>query len=250
MRDSIQYASRIQRSLLPDPKLMEESSSEYFCLWEPRDIDGGDMYWVRQDRRGYFVALFDCTGHGVPGALMTTIAVSALNIAFAETADPARLISRVNQIVKHMLGQEIDGGLSDDGLEMGVCHVEPERMRMTYSGAKFELLSMNGKDTEIIKGDKSGLGYRHVDYDRKFTNHSIRVRPGQKFYMYTDGITDQIGGNRRRAFGRKRLVSLLGDITSVPLRGQEAAITQAFANYQGAEARRDDVSMIGFMPIR
>ena len=247
---SIQYASRIQRALLPSDGVLHDIFAEHFCIWEPRDVVGGDMYWVREDRRGYFVSLFDCTGHGVPGALMTTIAVSALSVAFAETGDPSRLIARVNKAIKLALGQHDEEGPSDDGLEMGICLVEPERMRVTYAGARFELVSAVGDSIEVIKGDKNGLGYRHVPFDCRFTNHSIRLKPGQRLYMHTDGIIDQIGGNRRRAFGRKRLMKLLGDTVHMPLPKQGAAITSALADYQGGEVRRDDVSMIGFMPTR
>ncbi len=245
---SIQYASRIQRALLPSDGVLRDMCPEHFCIWEPRDVVGGDMYWVREDRHGYVVCLFDCTGHGVPGALMTTIAVSALSVAFAETGDPARLIARVNKAVKQALGQHEEDGPSDDGLEMGICLVEPERRRVTFAGARFELLSAVGDSIDVIKGDKHGVGYRRVPFESRFTNHSIRLKPGQRLYMYSDGIIDQIGGNRRRAFGRKRLTTLLRGLAHMPLPKQGAAITSALADYQGGEARRDDVSMIGFMP--
>lgn len=249
MRDSIQYASRIQRSLLPSDSLLSETFGGHFCLWQPRDVVGGDMYWVREDRRGYFVVLFDCTGHGVPGALMTTISVAALNIAFTETGDPGRLMTRVNQIIKESLGQVEQEGLSDDGLEMGVCLVEPDRMRVTYAGARFELLSVSPKETKLIKGEKTGIGYRHVPYDRRFKTQSIRLERGQRFYMYSDGVTDQIGGERRRAFGRKRLLKLIEDVGHLPMAPQGDAIEVALDKYRGTEPRRDDVSMIGFKPL-
>ena len=180
--------------------------------------------------------------------MMTTIAVSALSVAFAETGDPARLIARVNKAIKQALGQHEEDGPSDDGLEMGICLVEPERRRVTFAGARFELLSAVGDSIDVIKGDKHGVGYRRVPFDCRFSNHSIRLKPGQRLYMYSDGIIDQIGGNRRRAFGRKRLTTLLRGLAHMPLPKQGAAITSALADYQGGEARRDDVSMIGFMP--
>ncbi|MDJ0972811.1 MAG: transporter substrate-binding domain-containing protein, partial [Kiloniellales bacterium] len=247
---SIQYASRIQRALLPSDGVLRDLCPEHFCIWEPRDVVGGDMYWVGEDRHGYVVCLFDCTGHGVPGALMTTIAVSALSVAFAETGDPSRLIARVNKAIKQALGQHEEEGPSDDGLEMGICLVEPERGRVTFAGARFELLSVVGDSMDVIKGDKHGVGYRRVPFESRFTNHSIRLKPGQRLYMYSDGIIDQIGGNRRRAFGRKRLMKLLRGLAHMPLPKQGAAIVGALADYQGGEARRDDVSMIGFMPTR
>jgi ABC-type amino acid transport substrate-binding protein/PAS domain-containing protein len=250
MTDSIRYASRIQRSLLPKDEVLRELFSDHLVIWEPRDVVGGDLYWIKKDRNGYFFVLFDCTGHGVPGALMTIITTSALNVAFTETNDPARLVARVNQIIKDALDQQKgDVGDSDDGVEMGVCLVEPDRMRATFAGAKFDLILSEGTDFKIIKGDKSSIGYRHVDFDRKFTNHNIRLRPGQRFYLYTDGITDQVGGEKRRSFGRKRLMELLKNVSHLPLTNQETHLKHAFEEFQGSESRRDDFSLIGIMPL-
>ncbi len=250
LTDSIRYASRIQRSLLPADKDIRRLMKNSFIIWEPRDVVGGDLYWVKEDKHGYFCVLFDCTGHGVPGALMTTIAVSALEVAFTTTADPARLISRVNQLVKDALDQTTESkGDSDDGLEMGICLVEPERNRLTYAGARFDLMFHQDNGVEIIRGDKSGVGYRNVDNERKFTSHSIRLRPGQRFYMYSDGVTDQIGGERRRAFGRKRLIELVKNTASFPMDIQKEEILKSLKEFQGDEHRRDDLSMVGFMPV-
>jgi serine phosphatase RsbU (regulator of sigma subunit) len=250
MADSIRYASKIQRSLLPSEVLLKRLIADYFIIWEPRDVVGGDMYWIKEDRHGYFVTLFDCTGHGVPGALLTTITTSALNVAFNETADPARLISQVNRSIKNSLGQikGIDGD-SDDGVEMGICFIEPDRMRATFSGAKFNLVIGQGSDFQVIKGDKSSVGYRHVELDYKFTNHSIRLQRGQRFYLYSDGITDQIGGEKRRAFGRKRMMNILNSVALLPMAQQGAQLKSTFERYHGLESRRDDVSFIGFKPL-
>ena len=249
--DSIRYASRIQRSFLPKDEMLKGLFADHFAIWKPRDVVGGDMYWIKEDRRGYFCVLFDCTGHGVPGALMTTIAVSALDVAFTETGDPARLMARANQYVKNALNQHSGvPGESDDGLEMGICLIEPDRMRAIYAGARFDLIFGQGGEFEVIKGEKSGIGYRSVPFERKFTNHLIRLRPGQRFYLYTDGVTDQIGGPKGRAFGRKRLIELIKQSSHLPMSDQREHIVRSFAAYQGAEPRRDDVSLFGFTPIR
>jgi PAS domain S-box-containing protein len=249
--DSIRYASRIQQALLPKPELLHRLCADHFVIWEPRDVVGGDMYWIREDRRGYFCALFDCTGHGVPGALMTTIAASALNVAFTETGDPARLLARANQYVKAALDQRRGTeGLSDDGLEMGICLIEPDRQRVTFAGARFDLIHGHGQDFDVIKGDKAGLGYRSIPSDRRYTNHTIRLRPGVRFYLYSDGISDQIGGPNRRAFGRKRLMETIARTANLPMPLQGKEIMETYDAWQGDETRRDDVSMLGFIPIR
>lgn len=247
--ESVRYASRIQRSLLPSEDVARELLADHFVLWEPRDVVGGDLYWMRREKRGLMMVLFDCTGHGVPGALMTTIAISALNAAFAETADPARLIARVHRHVKIALRQDTNEAHSDDGLELGVCLVEPERHQLIFSGARFPLLIMENSEIRMIAGDKSGIGYSHVNMDYKFTNHHISLKPGMKFYMYSDGINDQIGGPKRRGFGRKRLNKILIQNQHLPMATQKQNIYSVFTEYQGQEIRRDDVSMVGFMPI-
>ena len=246
---SIEYASRIQRSVLTSEDNLKEYFSDSMVIWQPRDVVGGDLYWIRPEKSGCMLAVLDCTGHGVPGALMTTIAVSALDNAFRDTGDPARLIARVNQSVKQALQQDGKFGEADDGLELGVCLVENERKRLTFAGARFELMISRGTEIESIKGDKSGVGYRHVGMDQKFTNHSIRIRPGMSFYMTTDGMVDQIGGNKRRAFGKRRIMEILAEHTSRPMAEQREHMLTAFDAYQGAELRRDDVTLFGFAPI-
>ena len=247
--ESVRYASRIQRSLLPSEDPVRELLADHFVLWEPRDVVGGDLYWIRREKKGVMIVLFDCTGHGVPGALMTTIAISALNAAFAETADPARLIARVHRHVKTALRQDTNEGYSDDGLELGVCLVEPERRILVFSGARFPLLIMENGEMRMIAGDKSGVGYRHVNIGYKFTNHRIGLKPGMKFYMYSDGINDQIGGPKRRGFGRKRINEILIQNQHLPMPVQKQEFYSVFTEYQGQETRRDDLSMVGFMPI-
>ncbi len=247
--ESVQYASRIQRSLLPSEDPVRELLADHFVLWEPRDVVGGDLYWIRREKKGVMIVLFDCTGHGVPGALMTTIAISALNAAFAETADPARLIARVHRYVKIALRQDTSESHSDDGLELGVCLIEPERQILVFSGARFPLLIMENGAIRMIAGDKSGIGYRHVNMDYKFTNHRISLKPGMKFYMYSDGINDQIGGPKRRGFGRKRINEILIRNQHLSMSVQKQNLYSIFTEYQGQEVRRDDVSMVGFMPI-
>ncbi len=247
--ESVQYASRIQRSLLPPASILTEGLDDHFVIWQPKDVVGGDLYWVKRDSKGLMIVLFDCTGHGVPGALMTTIAVSAIDHAFDETGDPARLIRQVHQRVKIALNQDGDEGLSDDGLEMGVCLVERERGRLTFAGARFELLVFKDGEVDIVKGEKAGVGYRRFAMDQSFTNHQMKIEPGTTFVMFSDGATDQIGGEKRRMFGKKRLCRTLLSVQGKPLEEQGNTLIQKIEAYQKDEVRRDDITIIGFLPI-
>ncbi len=250
IRESVEYASNIQRSALPSPDVLTGALGEHFVIWEPRDVVGGDIYWSRPVQDGHILAVADCTGHGVPGAFVTLIATGALQQALAEhpDGDPAKLIARMNRFVKSALRQDQDEGQADDGLELGVCRISERSGRVTYAGARFSLWMLPGGAVEEIKGEKAGIGYRRAPMDFEITNHKLTVTPDTVLYMVSDGITDQIGGEKQRSFGKKRLAKLFQDHRGLPMEEQKTRFLDAFQAYQGDQLRRDDVTMIGFRP--
>jgi len=249
--ESIAYASRIQRSLLPPDRLFKAMFVDHFMVWQPRDVVGGDLYWLRMCDQGELVVLADCTGHGVPGAFMTIIATGALDQALAENpaGDPGALITRMNQLVKAALGQDAEDGESDDGLELGICRFNTEEGELTFAGARFFLWASGDDGLEEVKGDKAGIGYRRTSRDQTFTDHKLKIGLGARYYMTSDGAIDQIGGERRRAFGKRRIREQLEANMERSLDEQAAAVLAALAEHQGDEARRDDVTMVGLQPF-
>lgn len=248
--ESIQYSSRIQRSVLPDRGVLEHALADHFIIWEPKDVVGGDIYLHRTCEDGFLLMVIDCTGHGVPGALMTMIVTGALDQALADVPDgnPASLLERINQLVKGVLGQDSDMGEADDGLEIGLCRIEGTGTTLTFAGARFELWQVDGDGLTVIKGDKPGLGYRHCQMTQTFTNHPIEIDDSRSFYMTSDGMIDQIGGEKRRSFGKRRLQAALLENADLPLADQARAVQDAFSSFQGSEPRRDDVTLMGFKP--
>ena len=246
---SIQYATRIQRSVLPPDEYLAEDTADHFIIWEPHDMVGGDIYWYRRTTDGFLVILTDCTGHGVPGAFMSLIATGAVDRALRETPDgnPARLIHDINRSVKRTLGQDRDDGDSDDGLELGICLVEPRNNQISFAGARFSLFHANATGINEIKGDKTGVGYRRVPIDQTFTNHAVKIHADSAFYMTSDGLTDQVGGSRGRMFGKKRFVTLLAELQGKPMSEQKTAIYDALIAYQGDQVRRD-MSPLSVLP--
>ena len=244
---SIEYATRIQYSILPPSNLLSSVTPEHFIIWEPRDQVGGDMYWCYPWGLGKIVALGDCTGHGVPGAFMTMITNGALEMGLLETrpGDTATLLNRVHQLIQETLGQDLEDGQSDDGLELGVFYLPPDRSRIVYSGARFSLFTARDGELTEIKGDRKGIGYRGIPRDVKFTTHELTDLDGAFLYMTTDGLIDQIGGERRRSFGKRRFRDLLLEMHDKPVAEQQELLTNALIEHQGTELRRDDVSVIG-----
>jgi serine phosphatase RsbU (regulator of sigma subunit) len=234
--------------LLPPPSSLEQAFDDYFVWWEPRDVVGGDFYWLRACDSGNLLIVCDCTGHGVPGAFMTIIGTGALNQALNEhpDGDPAAILSHMNRFVKQTLLQDTDEGHADDGMELGICRIDGAGRYLDYAGARFSLIVSDGKEVRDIKGDKTGIGYRRSDLEFKFTNHHVEKLPGMTFYLYSDGIVDQIGGPRRRSYGRKRFMRALADIRDRPMAEQSKALQEILRNYQDDEVRRDDVTVVGF----
>ncbi len=265
---SIRYAANIQQAILPPPAALEVAFADHFMLWEPRDVVGGDFYWVGPWGKGTLALLGDCTGHGVPGAFMTLITAGALERARAIVpgGDLPGLIQTVHRLVQETLGQHqpaggttigMDGDHdgdpaadrmsgSDDGLELGACYLPPDGGAMWFAGARFSLFMEHHGDVVEIKGSKSGLGYRGIPPHQTYPAERLVLEPGQRFYMTTDGLVDQIGGPRRKMFGKKRFKTFLRETAGQPMAAQKPALLDALVRYQGTEARRDDVAVLGF----
>lgn len=249
VRSSINYASRIQRSFLPEENILNKFSQDSFVIWKPKDVIGGDCYWVDQTEKGFFVAIIDCTGHGVPGALMTFVVISILDRLLSQQRhldDPAALLSQMNRLVKETLGQYDESSESNDGMDGAFCYVDLENKQLTFAGANTPLLYVEDGHLHHIKPDKHSIGYVHSGLDLTFTNQTLELKEGMRFYLTTDGIIDQIGGEKRIAFGKKRLMEVIYENHMKPMVEQQAIILEKYNNYKGDESQRDDNTMIAF----
>ena len=179
---------------------------------------------------------------------MTLISTGALDRALINLApgNVGGLIQRMHRFVQSLLGQENEDGDSDDGLELGVCYLDGNRERITFAGARFELFIVQDGEVSQVKGTKAGIGYRGISQDQIYASVDIPVEGDMTFYLTSDGLVDQVGGERRRMFGKRRFRELLVDLGEMPLSDQKERILQALVDYQGGEVRRDDVSVIAF----
>ncbi len=245
---SINYASNIQRSMLPPEDSFVHAFKDHFLIWEPRDVVGGDIYWNTPWGGGVLVVLADCTGHGVPGAFMTLISSGALdraleNVPAGKVAD---LVQYMHQLVQLSLGQEGEKGESDDGLELGAVYLSSGMKHLTFVGARFSLFIVEDDEVSELKGTNRGIGYRGIPFRQAYRESTQPLRADCSYYLSTDGLIDQVGGERRRMFGKRRFKALLQEIEQLPMSEQKLRIKAALMAYQGDEVRRDDVSLIGF----
>jgi len=247
LQDSIEYASTIQRSFVKDISLIKNSVTDAFSIWQPRDKVGGDLYIHEESAEGILFGVIDCTGHSVPGGFMTMLAGSVIKRLASEFfKNPAKLLSELNKAIKYQLSQEGESSLSDDGLDMGLCYINKQKNTLLFSGAKLDLVYFKNDEINIIKANKQSIGYKKSNSDYEYTNHEIHVDGSESFYLYSDGITDQVGGLKNFPYGNKKFKQLLSSIQNKSMTEQEEIITDTLLSYQGENSRRDDVTVIGF----
>ncbi len=245
--DSIDYAQRLQESILPAQTDLAALFADFFVIWQPRDQVGGDFYWARRiDENRGLVAVVDCTGHGVPGAFMTMAVNSILdNITKTVNDDPARILAELNRRVKETLHRSDPRGLADDGLDIGLCYWENNR-RIVFAGAKSSLFIHRAGQLQLIRGNNKSLGYRRSRLDLGFNNNEWLLEPGDVFYLTSDGFIDQNGGGHDYPFGRKRFMDTLAGLSGLSLSQQKDGLVQVMQKYTGEETQRDDITVLGF----
>ncbi|WP_247877790.1 SpoIIE family protein phosphatase, partial [Azospirillum thiophilum] len=251
--DSIQYASLLQSAILPDERAMARRLDGLCVLWRPRDVVGGDFHIFREFDDGRFlIGVADCSGHGVPGAFMTMTVSAILDHVLSETpdSDPAAILGRLNRMVRAALARGRDNPRFDNGLDIGLCLVRPDRGDLLFAGGRIglhivETAAGSGSVGEV-KGDAQSLGYRRSDIGHRFTTHRVDLAPGRSFYLTTDGFLDQAGGARGFGFGNRRFNAMLLAHAAVPMADRKAAFAAALAEHQGDRPQRDDITLVGF----
>ena len=255
---SIDYASVIQRAMLSTSREAMSAALPDACLaWQPRDVVGGDFYHFERFPEGWFAAVADCTGHGVPGAFLTLIASSALAQAINRHGprDPALLMGEVNRGMKQALGQHaaIDRlSESDDGMDATFFWFDAATCALTCANAKMPLFVLASDATsaaapvQTIEGQRTGLGYVDTPDDMVWANKTVQLASGAIVFATTDGIIDQIGGPKHIAYGKQRLRDALTRHRALPMPAMADALLQEQQQYQGRQRRRDDLTFFGF----
>ncbi|HZK56694.1 MAG TPA: PhnD/SsuA/transferrin family substrate-binding protein [Clostridia bacterium] len=248
LTESMQYARIIQESLLPNQRVLDGVVADFAVLWEPLNIIGGDYYWMEQVDGKALIFVADCTGHGIPGAMVTMVLSASLDFILHEEGltDPEQILMEIDQAVRSRLRQDEPGSTSDDGLEAAVCIYDPCTGVLSFAGAGLPLLWVKGENGHLIRGDKACLGYRTLRPRVPFEVHELVIEPDMTLYMFTDGITDQMGGTPRRLFGRRRLIDLIAGLSQQSLAEQIPAIEDCLRSYRQNENVRDDMTLIGF----
>lgn len=241
---SIAYARMIQSSILPDSSTLKECLGDYLLLYQPKEMVGGDFYYLRNLGDRFLLAVIDCTGHGIPGAFMTMTVNATLNhiVEQMNTASPAQILEELDDRLLRTLNlQEVDAGL-----DMALCLVEPESNRLIFAGAGLSLFILSGDELREIKGDHTRVGYRNLRRKSRYNDQQIFNAPGDICYLTTDGLLDERGGEKGFGFGSQRFKEMLVAHAALPLHEQEVIFNEDINAYRGSYPQRDDVTLIGF----
>ncbi|HKK64194.1 MAG TPA: YfiR/HmsC family protein, partial [Bacteroidales bacterium] len=242
--DSIHYAQRIQRAILPSLELFSDEI-DHFVLYKPRDIVSGDFYWVDKVDNKQIIIAADCTGHGVPGAFMSMLGVSLLNeiILNRGITNPADILNNLRSMIIESLNQEHAASEVKDGMDMTVTLIDFDRNMLYYSGANNPLYHIRDGELTQYKADKMPVAIH--ERMEAFNMVEIALEKGDTFYTFSDGYVDQFGGPKQKKFLAKNFRRVLLDVQNLDMIDQGAKLDQIFEEYRSEVEQVDDVVVIG-----
>ena len=243
---SIMYAQRIQNAVLPPESIIEDNISDHFIFFKPRDIVSGDFYWMKQINGLTIITAADCTGHGVPGAFMSMLGMTLLNeiVRKKDITQANHVLDELRNEIKNSLRQTGKEGEAKDGMDLALCVIDHKSKTMQYAGAYNPLYLYRNNELMEIKADRMPIGI-YVKDTNEFTNHEIKLKKGDTFYLFSDGYVDQFGGEKGMKFKTRAFKQLLLEIHQKPMQDQKETLENTFTRWKGKHEQIDDVLIIG-----
>ena len=245
--DSIEYARRIQSALFPQEKFLKRVLAEHFIYMKPKNIVSGDFYWVSEKDDKTIIAVSDCTGHGVPGAFMSMLGIAFLNeiVNKSKSVQANSVLDQLRENIIDSLHQEYGVKGSKDGMDMALCIIDRETLKMQYAGAYNSVFVVREKEVHEIKADKMPIGIHAVKVDKGFANQEFELRKQDMLYLFSDGYVDQFGGEKGLKFKQKSFKDLLINISDKSMDNQKTEIEKTMEKWQGDHSQLDDMMIMG-----
>ncbi len=243
--DSIQYAKRIQRAVLPSREMFAKTIPDYFIFFEPRDVVSGDFYWMKEVNNHLVIVAADCTGHGVPGAFMSLLGVAFLNkIVNENMLDSGKILDSLRDHIIEALHQTWNDTEAKDGMDLSLVVVNLETKELQYSGAYNPLYQFRNGELHEIKADKMPISL-HIKKAQPFSSHKLQLQKNDTIYMFSDGYADQFGGEAGRKFKYHRFKDLFKSAHDKPMSKQKEILLETYENWKGTNSQLDDILVIG-----
>jgi len=244
---SLRYAGMIQQALLPDRQVLDSLLKEHFVLFLPKDIVSGDFYYAFSNRDSFCIAAGDCTGHGVPGALMSILGIGFLNeiLQCNVKMKANRILNLMREKVMKALHQTGDNSPTKDSIDIGLCIIDTASDKLQFAGANRPLIMIRKGELTEVRPDLMTIGVAPLR-ENAFSNNSIDILPGDTFYLFSDGFSDQFGELTNKKLKHRNFKRLLEMVSELPMSEQKISLEKAFNDWKGTEPQVDDVLIFGF----
>lgn len=246
INDSINYAKIIQDAILPNKALLHNHFRQAFILYKPKGVLSGDFYWFKEKKDIFYLAVVDCTGHGVPGALMSMLGSEKLNDAVSLTKGTSEILKRLNKGIKSTLHQSESNESSRDGMDIALCSIKIDKRILKYAGANrpFWIIRSGQKEIEEIKATKKAIGGFTED-SQHFDSHEVKLMEGDTFYIFSDGYADSFGGQNNKKLKTNSFRQILLSIQNKTMQEQEQYLDDFIENWKAGREQIDDILVIG-----
>ncbi len=247
--ESINYAYRIQTAILPDYKDIRDSLPKSFMFYKPRDVVSGDFPWFYRNEDDIFIAVVDCTGHGVPGALLSFIGYFILNNIVEHNAQlsAGKICDLLHEGVRKTLKQDSGDANARDGMDIAFCKINFKTMKLEYAGAHRPLYQVRGSELTEYKGNRKAIGgIPHLKkVEKDFENHEIELQEGDKYFFFSDGFPDQVGGDEMKKYQAQQIRDVIVEHNDYTMPAFQALFKKEFNRWKGDHKQIDDVLLIG-----
>jgi len=245
--ESINYSRKIQLAINPTEHDLSAYNSDSFILYLPKDVISGDFPWLYETGDYLYLAAVDCTGHGVPGAMMSMIGNLLLNDITNDDKIlmPSVILRRLHEAVVKTLKQDSSDGNSNDGMDIGLCRIDKRNREIIFSGAHRPLFFLRGGTVEIFSGDKFPIGGMHYKGLNKFTDQTICYQEGDAIFLFTDGLPDQVGGAEKRKLMTRNLKQFIEENSGLSMQEFKSTLYAYLNEWKGTNKQVDDILILG-----
>lgn len=245
---SLRYASTVQKLLLPSDEQLENVFYDHFVIFQPKDSVSGDFYWMRNDDNYIYFALADCTGHGIPGAILSVLGINILNKIYDQNPKvaPNQILEALDEEFNILIGHSRGKSMVRDGMEIGLMRFDKTNKVVEFSGAGIDLVVPSKKDVKSIKGNRLSIGASENQLAKNFDVHTLSAEENSFYYLFSDGFKDQFGGDKNKKYSIRQLMN---DIMLFrPHNGtvQKCQLEEKLEKWKEKTEQTDDISLIGF----
>jgi serine phosphatase RsbU (regulator of sigma subunit) len=246
LEQSLQYASYIQQALFPKDSVLKHFFPESFLLFMPRDIVSGDFYWVHRENDKIILAVGDSTGHGVPGAFLSILGISFLNLVISKykPTSAAFVLNNLREYLMKALDQTGKDREQKDGIDMALCIIDIKTKVLQFAGAFNPVYIVRNKEIFPMEGDKMPIGVA-AEFEESFKNTVFNLQSDDILYLFTDGFPDQFGGPDQKKYKYKKFRQLLILCSTLPILEQADLLKNEFLNWKGELHQLDDLTILG-----